>query len=660
MRLLLTSLAAIGLLQAAGVYVYAALDVDGIQVLEPVPRYLWDPQVPNTSDGSDGDIDSLEANVTLSDHEQLLWWSNGGDKNHTTVVSMVTWASQDKRIIDMAKFAWELKAVNCTSEMWLQFHHAKSFYATQKEWEWVNFNTMNSFIMVGDQHKCGRDWSPQPWIVSRASYHAKNLTIRLHAEKSSWRKVSHMYVLDFGETRSDRMPSNVRRRDWFDWDVSFDRTFNLNLAAKWPRTFLNKTFGDHTSLTVTCPDCGVSGGLEFAGHIEGSLNGGIDHLVLSATPRSLQASLILEATLKGKFNFKDTEWANGEIDLWTIPLPYSFRIPEVLTFGPTAKLFAGYSLDSIEGHATVTAGMSASIPDDSIAKVDVFAKDKVDIHGWTPQFEVQPPKFESAGITAKGSIYGKLAVAVSLEIMDETGVNTDVYLKLPLKIEAEAGYDEQGFCDNSPSPWGVAVESSVGAVVGLEAWKELKGDKDILFDVIIFQDLDIIDLPELCFSFDSLTGTCPVEIHPETEDWYENEVDPSIEDEDDDDDDIDDDNDGIPLHIKARRRKRCKHAKDAKYYAMHCDPRFIPDCKPENVNKPPIHSKYPIRLNGYPRPGKLKDMQGVPIMIPKLKVCDDATQCLPNTWDVAVEGKDKYSDVSQPNSEVLLFFCHAY
>ena len=88
---------------------------------------------------------------------------------------------------------------------------------------------------------------------------------------------------------------------------------------------------------------------------------------------------------------------------------------------------------------------------------------------------------------AKGIIYGKLAVAVSLEIMDETGVGTNVYLTLPLKIEAEAGYDEAGFCDSSPSPWGISVESSVGAVAGLEAWKELKGDKDMLFDVIIFQ-----------------------------------------------------------------------------------------------------------------------------------------------------------------------------
>lgn len=72
---------------------------------------------------------------------------------------------------------------------------------------------------------------------------------------------------------------------------------------------------------------------------------------------------------------------------------------------------------------------------------------------------------------SKGSIYGKLAVAVGLGMMDETGVNTDDYLKLPLKIEAEARYDEAGFCDNSPNPWGISVESSVGAVVGLEAWK---------------------------------------------------------------------------------------------------------------------------------------------------------------------------------------------
>ena len=609
----------------------------GVQVLDPIPRYIWDPSVPESFDRDADDDDVPLANLSLTTHEQILWWSTPPDgvdptippnipntgtphppPQPTTLVSMVTWASQDQRIVDMAKFAWSLRDVNCTaSNMWIQFYHAKNFYAAQDEWEWLNYNTMNSFILVGDQYKCGRDWSPQPLVVSRLQYHPKNLTITMHAEKSSWRKVADMYTLDFGMTGAERMPvsaaiaKTLATRAWWDWDVSFDPTFSLNLASKWPKVFLNKTFGpkDEANLNVICADCGIQGGLTFAGHIEGSLLGGIDHLVMSATPRGLSANLALEATFKGKFSFKNTDWAKGEEELFVIPLPYSFVIPKVLTFGPTAKLMGGWELKSIEGHATVTAGMSASIPDDSLAKVDVFSKDKVEIRGWTPKFDVQLPKLESAGITAKGNIYGKLAVALSLEVMDEAGVNTDVYLKLPLSITAEAGYNEAGFCPGSPSPWGLSLESELGAVVGLEAWKEVKGDKDVLFDVIFFQDLDIVDLPPLCLSLDSLSGTCPSLKEDDTLDWYENEVEPSYEEEEEDDDREDDRRGGTS-------------------YSMWCDPHGKGNTDP---------STYPIVLKDYPLPSDLIKKEGVPIMPTKFKGCGaKATDCPADLWDMDV------------------------
>ena len=483
---------------------------------------------------------------------------------------------------------------------------------------------MNLFVFVGDQHKCGRDWSPQPWVVSRLQYHAKNLTITMRAEKSSWRKVADMYTLDFGMTGPERMPassagaSNLAARAWFDWDLSFDPTFRLSLASRWPRTFLNKTFGpkNEANLAVICAECGIQGGLTFAGHIEGSLLGGIDHLVVSATPDQLSANLALEATFKGKFSFKNTDWAKGEEELFVIPLPYSFVIPKVLTFGPTAKLLGGWELNSIEGHATVTAGISAGIPSNSLARVDIITKD-VDVRGWTPQFEVQPPKLVSAGITAKGSVYGKLAVAVSLEIMDEAGINTDIYLKLPISITASAGYDEAGFCPGSPSPWGLSLESELGVVVGLEAWKELKGDKDVLFNVVFFQDLDLADLPSLCLSLGSLTGTCPSIKSADILDWYEIEVEPNLDDEEEDDDDSDGDGDGDDDKDKES------------YYSLWCDPKGKGDNDP---------SLFPIKLKDYPKPTPLIKKAGVPIMKPKFDACDakEAEECRPGVWDLEV------------------------
>lgn len=347
---------------------------------------------------------------------------------------MVTWTPQSQRITDMGKFAWGLKAARCTEDMMLQFRHKISFKAAQREWEWVNFNSMRSFVMVADHIKCGRDWSPAPWVVSRATYHEHNLTVLLHAEKSTWKKVTSSYMLDFGEIRRDPGSGVLPKRQL---DFNFDGAFTLNLASSWPTTFIRETWGA-TKFTVSCADCGVQGALEFAGHVEGSVFGGLDHLMISATPRGLGAALNLEATMEGFYNFAGKDWASQEFELFTIPLPSGWRIPGVLTFGPNAKLLAGYELVSIAGKATMTAGISASIPDDAVAKLDIIAKDPVEVSGWTPEFDFHPPELTEGSITAKGRVWGKLAVAVSLEVFGTLGSSHLHPIELPILTDTIA------------------------------------------------------------------------------------------------------------------------------------------------------------------------------------------------------------------------------
>ena len=55
------------------------------------------------------------------------------------------------------------------------------------------------------------------------------------------------------------------------------------------------------------------------------------------------------------------------------------------------------------------------VPDDSVARVDLLAKKKVDIHGWIPTLETKPLSIE-AQISAKGSLFTGIAVAASIEI----------------------------------------------------------------------------------------------------------------------------------------------------------------------------------------------------------------------------------------------------
>lgn len=329
---------------------------------------------------------------------------------HPKIVSMVLWTGQDRLILDMAKFGWELKTVNCTENMMVQFRHNISFQAAKKQWDWVNFNGMRSFVMIADHIKCGRDWSPNPWLVSTVRFDPSTLKVFMEAEKKTWKNITRSYAMDFGEVQTGRKRL---------LDFNLDKAFTLDLASTFPSKIIAKNWtsgNTKASFGVSCVDCGTSGQLVFAGHIEGSAFGGIDKFMVSATPVGLQAALNLEVAFEGIYKFTNNK---EEFDLLTIPLPYGWTIPGVLTFGPNAKVIAGYSLDSIQGSATVTTGVAAKIPDDSLAKVDLFGKKKLDVHGWIPTFETKPLEIQ-AEITAGASLYTKLAVAVSIEVLGKS------------------------------------------------------------------------------------------------------------------------------------------------------------------------------------------------------------------------------------------------
>jgi hypothetical protein len=377
-------------------------------VLEPVPRHLWDYSLLQKRQ----DVSESEpANVTLTDYEQLVW-TTPPNHTHPTTVSMVVWTKgtgSDRLIIDMAKFAFQLKKARCTSDMMVQFKHKISFDAAKKNWEWVNYNGMRSFVLIADHYLCGKDWSLDPWLVSTVTFNTTDLTVKMEAEKKTWKAIASSYAMDFGQT-----PFNRNQKRFLDFD--FDKRFELDLSSEWPEAIITEQF-EHATFAVTCKDCGTTGSLVFAGHIEGSVFGGIDKFMISAIPNNISASLNMEVSFGGSYDFDDK--AKKEFDLLTIPLPAGWTIPGVLTFGPNAKVSAGFALESISGQATISSGITARIPEDSIAKVDLFAQKKVDVHGWIPEFETKPLEI-AAEITASGEVYTKLAVAVSLEVLGKS------------------------------------------------------------------------------------------------------------------------------------------------------------------------------------------------------------------------------------------------
>lgn len=144
-------------------------------------------------------------------------------------------------------------------------------------------------------------------------------------------------------------------------------------------------------------------------------------LTVSVTPDNIQTNLGLEVSFGGSYNFSGKSDARREFELLEIPLPSSWSIPGILHFGPKAKVIAGYKLESICGRATVSTDITATIPSDPIAKVEISGNKKLDIHGWMPIFQTQPLTIE-AEITIEAELYAGIAVAVSLEILGKFSV----------------------------------------------------------------------------------------------------------------------------------------------------------------------------------------------------------------------------------------------
>jgi hypothetical protein len=213
---------------------------------------------------------------------------------------------------------------------------------------------------------------------------------------------------------------------------------------------------------------------------------------------------------------------------------------------------------------------------------------------------------------------------------------------------AEVGYDALGFCEDSSNPFGALLELDLGAVVGLEAYKEVDGKKDVFFDQVLFSDYEVLELPDICLSFgEAPEGACiPDMDEEEMSIWWDNEVDPT--DEEDEADDL------AKRAVLEPRAKKRKKSKQWEYYSLDCDPRD------KDADK---HSKWPIKLKPYPKPKAIraKKEAGNPVPIMKIGIdgCSDPATieaCMPDNWVVVKSTNENDMDgVTSWNSQCLFF-----
>ncbi|EGE78391.1 hypothetical protein, variant [Blastomyces dermatitidis ATCC 18188] len=572
--------------------------------LQPIPRSLWDgTSEPNLSTREVVQAAAVAA-IKPVDKEEFFWASTDKPGSKAVVVSLVSLSKASERIISLDKIDFLIQSASCNAkDMSFKFIHPFVYAAVKIYWDWVNFNDMNTFVVIPNSKKCGKDREQNPWIARRVIFDDKNQRVRLEATKSTWKKVMQTYTLDFGEVILGS--KGLVKRDII---PDLNEKFRLGIGATLP----TRIFGWEVNkgplkgnLTANCNSCGTQGALVFAGHVEASLGWtgfDIDKFEISVKPEGVGVNLELELLFDAHLDFRRFVKPSQEIKLVEIPIS-GWNIPGIFEFGPRIQLNAGYEISYISGTASATAGISARIPDSAIAKLDLLSKNSVQVSGWAPVVETQPLRVQ-AQVDAEASVYTEVALSVSITVLDDNGFGVDLALKVP-KVTATlgAGFDTAGFCPNKANIFGIKLDVMVGADLDLEGWREIDGKRKTLFNVDIFEKPDIFVFPQLCLGFDDVApGYCLG----------------GKKEEDDEDDD------NHPGHYVRGRRARIPGTLSPPV-SRRQDPDTGRNPIPMKCDK-----KKTVQILKYPSPVDLSKDTRVPIFVPDIPCGEASEDCWPN------------------------------
>ncbi|KAF2677022.1 hypothetical protein K458DRAFT_396285 [Lentithecium fluviatile CBS 122367] len=477
-----------------------------------------------------------------------------------------------------------------------QITQLELFDQAQTSWEWVNQDVQKSFILVADPALCNSGLSLDPWLVDHAKFDSATLEVRLDAAKKEWTEVIYEYKIDFGaaDTGTAQKRSSI-------FDRELDAAFKIPLTR---RTFGSRLFGSSVKdpinnaigvqFGVNCIDCGLFGRLKFIGHIKGNFLG-VTQLDASLTLESVHAALSLKFLFSGRYKLGmyGLPDLKKTFDIVHIPLPYSWKIDGIVKFGPKAKIQRGFEVDSIEGNAKLTAGCTATVPDDSVQPINL-----------DPQ------------VSALVNFYLQIVPAFDFVILKQRGLRAGLPIRLPnLQVKITAGEDPNGFCPGDPSPYGVKVQAPLDEVLeDLDIASRSLHPRAVNLKKgeITIPDKEIFDPPGYPFSLwcRSLPGKLrpPFVPEPDGQEWYDAEINSA------------DDGDSDSLNRRTTLSPRADH----RTRTFKCNG---------------VSTEYKIKT--YLGPSKLKRKgqaggeNGVPIMNPKIKRCQEAFPI--DSWDVTGE-----------------------
>ncbi|KAK2765672.1 hypothetical protein FQN54_008528 [Arachnomyces sp. PD_36] len=473
-------------------------------VLKPIHPSVFDSAV------GIGARDMIEFDSLPPATQAQMVFGSPGSNGQMHLANMTLYAADGLPIVMMEKFEGLTSAVDCEGDdgqMSLTFRSQEAYDRAIESWMYINEETDLQFLMVTNHDGCGPEEERQVYRITDVDNRDPGLKVVLSATPAPWKEIAGNFDLDFGKARlTNSARRALHKRGWLDWvDDAADAigdTFNdvVDAIAEVGDGELSKSvdipvsvgeegvetllFEDYTTnppqLKLYCSNCFISGTFQTTGSLKVE-NFIPQSLQLEVKPQDFGAALELKAEV-AKAN-PAADWLEWEKTLFEAAIPGAgIVIPKVLTLGAKFE-FKISGKASVIGRATITVGASTSLPNGAAIAVDMIDYENSYVNGFSdinfdPVFDV-----DKASITANLAVGPKMALVLGVEVLDDTGIEASLSFGTPtFNLNATAGYDENGFCDNSTSTTGVEVVSAANFDMSLGIEGEVDGDKHSFYN----------------------------------------------------------------------------------------------------------------------------------------------------------------------------------
>ncbi|KAL8953271.1 MAG: hypothetical protein Q9222_000876 [Ikaeria aurantiellina] len=429
-----------------------------------------------------------------------LIYGRPGKDGQLLLANMTLYAQDGLQMVMMERFEPLTSAVDCKGDdgsMSLTFKSQAAFQHALDTWNFINQAPEKEFLLIANHDGCGPQDERQAYRISHVQEDQAKLTTYLTAQPAPWSEIAGTYDLDFG--RAIKTQQNTRKRGIIDdigdavgdagdfilhGDADLSRSVTIPVAVGEPG--VPHSIVDTAKFSVSCTDCYVTGSFQVTGHL--SVSGfKLQDFTLAGSPQDFAAKLQLATSITAPYSPDALEYTK---ELFSAAIPDAgISVAGIFSLGTWISYEVGVST-TFAGSASMTFGLSASLPNGAMAIADVRNPSASSATGFEGgQFD---PNFDltalSSSVTVAAFSQPKLLFGIDIERVGRLDIALAV--KLPtVSATLKAAYNESGLCsaDPSASKTGAQLSSNVAVEVDLNLDANLGSDTTPAASLTLFK-----------------------------------------------------------------------------------------------------------------------------------------------------------------------------